>query len=313
MKKQKIAITGGFGFIGSSLIKFLNDVNITNIDIYERDNYFEKWGNVKDLKYSNIYNRNINIELDGNLYQSIIHLGAHSQTNLAPNKENYFNNVEYTKELVSCKNFKGNLIFASSASVYGNLNEESFIEQTDNIKPQSFYAFTKLECDKFINKINRSNVYSLRFFNVYGAREKHKLINNMSSPIFKWLNQNISSENPIIIFKDKKLKLERDFIHVSDVCKVIYHCMNSIKNGGIYNVGSGESSKWESVAEKICQFKKTDYSNIVFKDFDIIKNSGYQIYTKANLQKLRNVLKYQDKFSTLDEGIAKTHQEILIY
>lgn len=310
MKKQKIAITGGLGFIGSSLIEFLNKKNISQIDIFEIESCFDKWENIKNLKYSNIFTEAFDLLKKIKEYDVIIHLGAHSQTNLICNKENYENNVEYTKELIINKKTNAKFIFASSASVYGNRSDNELLETVYDLNPQSFYAFTKLECDKFIEKLNNPNVYSLRFFNVYGAKEKHKFKNNMCSPIYRWIKQDVTIENPITILENKNFKLERDFIHVEDICKIIYHCMQINKSGGIYNAGTGVSFKWQEIAEKICELKNIDFSKINFKPFEIDKFPGYQTYTKASLNNLRNKLKYNDLFLNINEGIEKVFNDL---
>lgn len=311
MKTKKIAITGGFGFIGSSLIHFLNKKGFTDIDIYENEECFSRWINVKNLSYSSVIIDNDFLLFNINDYDCIIHLGAHTQTNLQATKENYENNFSYTKKLISKKSYHTTLIFASSASVYGNPSDGDFSEKTFDLYPQNFYAFTKLECDKFIEKFNNPNVYSLRFFNVYGANEKHKLSNNMCSPIYKWINQEVTIDNPITILENESLKLERDFVYVDDVCEVIFHCMASGGKGGIYNVGNGESYKWKEVAKKICSIRQIDENHILYKPFELHKFNGYQTYTKANLYKLREVLEYKKDFTNLDLGIQKTIERIM--
>jgi ADP-L-glycero-D-manno-heptose 6-epimerase len=241
-----------------------------------------------------------------------VHLGANSSTNQEANSENWDNNIQYSNELIKRFNNHVNkpiFIFASSAATYGN--ETSDFSERLNVRPTNFYGFTKLETEKAINSIDyKNNIYSLRFFNVYGAREAHKV--GMSSPIYKWLtlpNDTIElfeSLNPLF----PTGKMARDFIHVDDVCSVIWHCINSKNKGGTYNVGSGVASTWEQVANTIFKTKNVNTGSIVYKRMPESISKHYQYYTCANLDKLRNVLNYNQEFLSLEKGIQLTYKQI---
>jgi len=310
---MKILVTGGFGFIGSSFIKYLNNKGITNIDICEpKGKYESKWFNTTDLFYSNIINSDNPYCITNCNYDVIVHLGANSSTNQEANSENWDNNIQYSNELIKRFNNHVNkpiFIFASSAATYGN--ETSDFSERLNVRPTNFYGFTKLETEKAINSIDyKNNIYSLRFFNVYGAREAHKV--GMSSPIYKWLtlpNHTIElfeSLNPLF----PSGKMARDFIHVDDVCSVIWHCINSKNKGGTYNVGSGVASTWEQVANTIFKTKNINTGSIVYKRMPESVSKHYQYYTCANLNKLRNTLGYNQEFFSLEEGVQLTYKEI---
>jgi len=310
---MKILVTGGFGFIGSSFIKYLNNKGITNIDICEpKGKYESKWFNTTDLFYSNIINSDNPYNITNCNYDIIVHLGANSSTNQEANSENWDNNIQYSNELIKRFNNHVNkpiFIFASSAATYGN--ETSDFSERLNVRPTNFYGFTKLETEKAINSIDyKNNIYSLRFFNVYGAREAHKV--GMSSPIYKWLtlpNDTIElfeSLNPLF----PTGKMARDFIHVDDVCSVIWHCINSKNKGGTYNVGSGVASTWEQVANTIFKTKNVNTGSIVYKRMPESISKHYQYYTCANLDKLRNVLNYNQEFLSLEKGIQLTYKQI---
>ena len=310
---MKILVTGGFGFIGSSFIRYINKKGITDIDICEPKGKYEcKWFNVTDLFYSNIINSDNPYCITNCNYDVIVHLGANSSTNQEANSENWDNNIQYSNELIKRFNNHVNkpiFIFASSAATYGN--ETSDFSERLNVRPTNFYGFTKLETEKAINSIDyKNNIYSLRFFNVYGAREAHKA--GMSSPIYKWLtlpNHTIElfeSLNPLF----PTGKMARDFVHVDDVCSVIWHCINSKNKGGTYNVGSGVASTWEQVANAIFKTKNISTGSIVYKRMPESISKHYQYYTCANLNKLRNTLGYNQEFFSLEEGIELTYKEI---
>ena len=258
-----IVITGGAGFIGSNLIKKLNDINIKDIIVVDNlESNLLKKKNLKDIFYSKYYDKYQFIKLiENNIVKEniniIFHLGACSSTTnfdkIYMNKNNY----EYSKTLLKwCNNNKVPLIYASSASVYGSTLEES--KETDEMKPLNPYAESKKKFDEYVLK-NVQNleipVVGLRYFNVYGPNENHK--QNMTSPIYKF-NEQLIKVNKINIFGSyngfEKGKHSRDFIHVDDCIKIKLWFMNNLKTG-IYNIGTGKSITFLQIAEEIIKYR----------------------------------------------------------
>ena len=101
--------------------------------------------------------------------------------------ENYF----YSKNLLDiCIKKKINLIYASSASIYGN--SEFFSENFENEFPLNPYAYSKFLFDQNVRNVLlkrniKIKIVGFRYFNVFGPGEENK--GNMSSPIFKFFNQ----------------------------------------------------------------------------------------------------------------------------
>ena len=175
LKQERVAITGGFGFIGANTISYLNSVGYTDIDIYETVNWQKKWKNTIGLKYNPVIYTNIERLInEAHTYDFIIHLSANSSTQAEPNEENWKTNYIDTINLIKATPLKTKFIFASSASTYG-LEEKNFVERIDGLEPICFYAYTKWKCDEFILQVNKPNIYGLKFFNVFGSKlEQYK-------------------------------------------------------------------------------------------------------------------------------------------
>lgn len=296
---KSILITGGAGFIGSELIRFLNLNGINNITILENDSYPEKWKNLVGLKYKEI----IAYYTKFNSYQYIIHLGAHSNTTLEPNLENWKNNIEFSKILLSCPYEK--FIFASSASIYGNnsnTNEDTIV----NEKPNSFYAFTKKVCDDYIRSMNRDNIYSLRFFNVFGRNEGHK--GDMASPIYRWLTEYLSEDKKIKLFRGGQA---RDFVWVGDICKIIQTLLYGDQKvyGGVYNCGTGNPQSWEHVAKTILKIRELSEDLIQYTEIPEKIQKGYQYNTKADMKKLST---FFNDFTPFEDSVQLINDKLKI-
>ena len=313
--KLKILITGGAGFIGSSLIEYLNQCGLdeSNIDVVH-PNWYSKWRNLVGLKYKII---NLDIEdlcntFAFHYYNFVIHLGANSSTTMKEDKDEWGKNYRTSTYLInSCINKQNPIpvIFASSASVYGS-EEKDFSERVTGLTPTSFYAFSKLKVDEFIEKLNSPKIYSLRFFNVYGGkREVYK--GPMSSVVHRWLY--MPKANNIELFKSYRASIpdgqqKRDFIHISDICKVIKFIIDNVSSdkGGIYNLGTGVATAYSEIASEISILQNR---NIVFKDLPFELRNQYQYYTCANINKLRNSLGYKDQFLSIEQGIFQSFKE----
>ena len=308
-----IIITGAVGFIGSNLIKKLNNEGINDIVIV--DNFTkEKSKNIENCKIldqisaSNFLHRFFSII---SKTKFIFHLGARTDTIETDNNVFYILNTLFTKNLIrTCKKYNIPIIYASSAATYGNSNEFNDNVHPNNLNPLNEYAKSKNEIDKFIldeeNSLN--NWFGLKLFNVYGQNEFHK--NRMGSFIYHAYNQ-IKNTGKIKLFKShnenfKNGKQIRDFIYVDDVVNILFHFFKNYQyiNNGIYNVGTGIGTTFYDLTKIIFDILKKPI-NIEYIDTpeDIRKN--YQYYTQANINKLRNEAKYNSKITTINDGVKK--------
>ena len=306
-----LVITGGAGFIGSNLVSFLNNNQDDEILIVEEmDTYPKKFKNLDDLKYVDCIDKDAfinDLNNDSSKYKgkfnNIFHLGACSKTT-EPNRDYIIStNLEYSKDILKySSNNKISLIYASSASVYGEA--KSFIETPENESFLNHYAESKLLFDQYYRKhkdrIN-SQVVGLRYFNVFGPREFHK--EGMFSVVYHFFTQINKSDN-ISLFKGshgyEDGEQRRDFIHVDDTVQVNNWFKNNPDVSGIYNVGTGKSRTFNDIANCVLDYYRRGSINYI--DFPDNLESQYQAYTQADMSKIKSK-GYSKDFITLEEGV----------
>ncbi len=300
-----IIVTGGAGFIGSNLVKALNDLGIEDIIVVDDLEQSEKHlnlGKLKFIDYIDYLDFIENLEDYCKECTTIFHQGACSDT--TERNGHYMMNVNYTysKQLLNFAIGKEiNFLYASSAAVYGN-GKNGFTEEPACENPLNIYAFSKLTFDNYVrHKLKtekpKSQVVGLRYFNVYGPREQHK--GRMSSVVNHFYQQS-ENENQINIFKGSR-KFLRDFIFVEDVAAVNLFFYKS-KKSGIFNCGTGSPRSFYDIAEIV----QREQNNPKIKEISFPEDlkGKYQEYTKADLAKLRNI-GYQSEFHNLESGVKK--------
>ncbi len=310
-----IIVTGGAGFIGSNLIRKLNKLNKEEIIIVDNLNNANKLNNINDLSFLDFIDKKDFISnLEKGLFSNtdtIFHQGACSSTTELDGAYLMKNNYEYSKKLLHfCLDNTIQFIYASSASVYG-LGCKNFEEKFLNESPANLYAFSKFQFDQYVRKTAKgakSQVVGLRYFNVYGPREKHKL--TMASTAFHFYNQ-ILENGFCKLFKGtdgyKNGTQARDFVYVDDCVDVNLWFQKNIESSGIFNVGTGNAKTFNDMAKNIlCWFKEKKNINafIEYIEFPTNLKNKYQSFTQANIEKLKSI-GYEKDFVTLKKGVYK--------
>lgn len=281
-------VTGGCGFIGSNLVKYLNKKGITEITIVDDLTDGRKLATLKDLKFAAYYDCNSIDwgELGMHWIEKVFHIGAISSTTETNGKKLMEYNYKHTLMWAKYCNMGGTpFVYTSSASVYGNTN--SFCE-TDEHKPINAYAISKSLTEQALINSNVKNAWIFRPFNVYGQGELHK--DDQMSPVSKFALQKQKDGAATLFYGSDKI--QRDFICVDDVVTILADYTNN--NPGIYNLGTGESTSFLDIANLF-----TD--NIHWIEMPEILHGKYQYFSKANTDKLRSKLIGDYKFITPKE------------
>jgi len=258
-----IVITGAAGFIGSVILGYLNKQRIDNIILVDNFKNSDQYKNLVNKNFRSIHYAAE--ELENMQVEAVIHFGANSST-LEKNWESiYETNIKSTRYWAEfTKKKKAKLIFASSAAVYGN-----------GQGPLNLYGFSKLA-----SEYELKDAVILRLFNVYGPNEYHK--GRMASTIFHWYHQ-LKEKDELSIFENSE-KYLRDFIYVEDVARIVEHFLENF-SPGTYDVGSGTSTSFETLADQLLSIKNSGSKNIIEMPNDL--KSQYQTGTIANLSNLK--------------------------
>jgi ADP-L-glycero-D-manno-heptose 6-epimerase len=302
-----IIVTGGAGFIGSNIIKGLNDLGMDDILVVDNIGKSNKYLNLNGLKFKDIIHKDDFLQKVGQFdrVETVFHQGACSSTTETDGNYMLRNNFEYTKSVLkACVNWKSKLIYASSASVYGN-GDNGFAEKAMCEYPLNVYASSKWLFDNYLRD-QFSNldipVVGLRYFNVYGPQENHK--GSMASVPFHFFRQ-IKEGGKMRLFEGSETFL-RDFIYVEDAVKVnLFFLENTVS--GIFNCGTGEARSFLDMAKTFQGMNSG--SDIEFVPFPDHLKGKYQTYTCADLHSLRKA-GYTDRFVTLEQGLA-SYNDIL--
>lgn len=304
-----IIVTGGAGFIGSNIVKALNERGHTNILVVDNLTNGHKFTNLVDCEIIDYQDKSTLLKWIENRHyfatsiETVFHLGACSSTTEWNGQYVMYNNYEYSKKLLHyCLSHNSSFIYASSASVYGN--NTIFKEEREFEKPINVYGYSKFLFDQYVRRrlpISTTQIVGFRYFNVYGPREQHK--GTMSSVAFHF-NRQIQQENKVKLFKGcdgyADGEQRRDFVYVKDVADVNLWFMDNPTKSGIFNVGTGRSQSFNDVARAVINWHQR--GEIEYIDFPEYLKGHYQSFTEANINALR-AIGYNKPFKTVEEGV----------
>jgi ADP-L-glycero-D-manno-heptose 6-epimerase len=303
-----IIVTGGAGFIGSNIVKALNDKGKKDILVVDNLADGHKFLNIVDCEITDYMDQDkflAKIRGDGDDFEfieAIFHEGACSSTTEWDGRYMMDNNYEYSKAVLHyCLANHTPFLYASSAATYGD--GKIFEEGRDNEKPLNVYGYSKFLFDQYVRRILpdvASQIVGMRYFNVYGPREAHK--GSMSSVAYH-LNNQLKEKGVVKLFEGSdgygNGEQRRDFIYVADAVAVNLWFLDHPECSGIFNVGTGRSQTFNDIANAVIAWHgKGKVQYIPFPDH---LKGKYQSFTEADLTKLRGI-GCDVEFKTVEEG-----------
>ncbi len=324
-------VTGAAGFIGSNLVKALNERGVTDIIAVDDMRQGDKFVNLSDCDIADYLDKDEFLEkieegsFDGGV-NAILHQGACSDTTESDGRLMMRSNYEYSRELLDyCIRDEVHLVYASTAALYGAGRE--FREARECESPINVYGYSKFLFDQLVRRRfeeRTAQIAGLRYFNVYGEREQHK--GRMASVVYHFFNQ-YRGAGHVRLFSGSggygDGEQRRDFVSVEDCVNVNLFFLDHPGKSGLFNVGTGAAQSFNDVAVATVNTSRKargeapltlaamrERGVIQYIAFPEDLKGRYQSYTQADISALRSS-GYETPFLTVEQGVPRYCQRLL--
>ena len=309
---KKLIITGGLGFIGSNLIKYLLELGYKVINL-DKVTYASNFYNTKNFKNNKFY-KFIKVDISNKKKLSqiikrfkpkcIFNLAAETHVDRSIDQSDNFiqSNIKGVHNLLEIliKNKKIKFIHISTDEVFGNVKKNFRTVEKSPYRPLNPYAATKAASDHLINSyVNtyKINAIITNCCNNYGpGQNPEKFIPKIISCIL--------NKRKIPVY-GKGIN-SREWIYVEDHCKALHQIFLKGKNGETYNIGSNLNMRNIDLVKKIisiCKRKKLfdKKSKIQF----VQDRPGHDLRYALNSNKIRSKLNWTNEVN-INDGLMKT-------
>jgi ADP-L-glycero-D-manno-heptose 6-epimerase len=330
MSSNLYIVTGAAGFIGSNLVKALNERGETNVIAVDNLKKADKFKNLIDCEIADFLDKEDFLQRIaggnfGSQIRAVLHQGACSDTMETDGRYMMENNYRYSLALLDyCQAGKVPYLYASSASVYGG--GKVFCESREYEAPLNVYAYSKFLFDQIVRRRwneRRAQIVGLRYFNVYGPREAHK--GRMASVAWHFFNQ-FRADGRVKLFEGcdgyGNGEQVRDFVSVEDVVKVNMYFLEHPDKSGIFNLGTGQAQSFNDVAVATINALRgpgkptsslgdlQQQGLVQYIPFPDQLRGKYQSFTQADIGALREA-GYSEPFLSVEQGVTRYVESLL--
>ncbi len=302
MNKKNILITGGAGYVGTTLTPMLLDLgyNVTVLDNLIFNNGDRMIPHITHKNFKFVKGDVRDTTLLKNLLKNkhiVIHLAAYVGfpiCRLKGEKESFSLNTEATENLVKLLSPDQYLLFGSTGSNYGEVI--GLCTEETPLNPLSIYGITKTKAEAAV--MSRKNSTAFRFATAFGISPRMRLDLLVNDLTYKAM-----TEGYAVIYESHFL---RTFIHVRDLARSFIFAIDNqerMKNN-IYNVGS---NKMNHTKKEVCEIIKRQVPGAYFHHASIKEDPDKRNY-KVSYDKI-NSLGF-DVEITLEEGIEEIKKSI---
>lgn len=303
---MQILITGGAGYIGSTVANFFLEKKhkvtiIDNLSTGIKNNIpkksiFYKCDISETRKIKKILNKKFDVVLHFAAY-------ANNEESIKKPKKYLINNYYKAKIFLNLCQASGiqNYIYSSTAAVYGQQNQK--VKESANVKPLSPYAKSKYKLEKYLFENNKKfNFIILRYFNVGGVEKKLRSgFNIKNKSLISNLCESIIYDKKFFIYgnsyKTKDGTAIRDYLHVSDLAKIHYNFSLKLLNkkySDIFNCGYGKGISVQNMYN-VFKFVSKRSLNVVYtnkrkKDISISISNVSKLKKEINITFRKKIL-----------------------
>ncbi len=304
-----ILVTGGAGFIGSHLVEELLAQGHEVVALDNFDTFYDP--EVKRRNVEPFLSRPGFALVDGDIRDAkvvdgvfashpvgvVVHLAARAGVRPSIQQPLLYTDVNVNGTVVlleACRKHRiGKFIFGSSSSVYGNSLKAPFSEKDDVLMPISPYAATKkageLLCATY-HALYRLNVHCLRFFTVYGPRQRPEMA------IHKFTRL-IDRGIPLARFGDGSTR--RDYTYITDIVAGVVRSIERVQGYEVINLGGAQTT---TLGDLIAMIEQQLGKKALIEESQ--EQPGDVQATWADVAKAKRLLGYEPKVP-IKEGIAR--------
>lgn len=238
---MKVLVTGGAGFIGSHLMRCLQDkgieaVALDNLSAGSRDNLLPGM----ELIAADVLSPELDDIVAAGRFDAVVHLAGQTMVSCSIDDPAFDaqQNVLGTVRVLEAarKNGVKRVIFASTAAAYGNVSEADLpVKESQELCPMSFYGLSKVTVEQYLalyQAVYGLDYVVLRFANVYGERQG----DTGEGGVISIFARRIARGEDITIFGDGEQT--RDFVYAGDIAAGIAAALVTEEVNAAYNLST---------------------------------------------------------------------------